>query len=139
MIVSPVAIEETRLSMPNERIVDVGSRIINDTEYRNDPSWSIIAIVYNFLNGRQNSYGYIFLSNGEWKASLPQDEDDAILDKMLELQAAMERETGKKWIKALVHINRADQSLDVKFEYDDPEKWVINPGDLEASVAALKP
>ena len=119
--------------------IEIGSTIVSDAEYREDSTWEAIAIVYNFLNGRQNSYGYIFRSDSSWKASLPQDDDDAILDKMLELQAAMQRETGKKWIKALVHITRADEGLNIQFEYDDPKKWVINPGDLEKSVAALKP
>ncbi len=139
ILLAPMVAVETPMPSPDEMIIEVGTAIVQDAEYRSDMSWETIAVVYNFLNGRQNSYGYIFRADGSWKASLPQDEDDAILDKMLALQAAMERDTGKKWIKALVHITRADQGLNIQFEYDDPDKWVINPGDLENSVAALKP
>lgn len=123
---------------PNLVLREAGAAIIRDPEYR-DMDWDIIALVYNFLDGRQNAYGYIFMADGSWKASLPKDEDDIILDKMLELQSAMEQQTGKKWIKALVHINRQEQTVDMQFEYDDPGKWVIKPSDLEASVLALKP
>ena len=122
----------------SEIMYKVGAAIIADPEYVSR-DWDQISIVYNFENGRKNRYGYIFMDDGSWHASLPVDDHRAILNSMLELQAAMERETGRKWIKALVLINREDESLDIKFEYDDPKKWVINPGDLEASVAALRP
>lgn len=142
-LLAPTIAVETPVKDPmpssNEMIIAAGSAIVQDAEYRSDPSWETIAIVYNFLNGRQNSYGYIFRADGSWKASLPQDDDDVILDTMLDLQAAMERETGKKWMRALVHITRVDQGMNILFEYDDPQKWAIDPGDLEKSVAALKP
>lgn len=122
----------------NTITIEVARLILSDPRYATD-NWSEISIVYNFLNGRENLYGYVYFPDGRWEARLPDDSKWESLDKMLELQAAMERETGKKWIKALVHITRADQGLNIQFEYDDPKKWVINPGDLEKSVAALRP
>lgn len=134
----PTMMMENVMQDPNAILNQAGAAIVRDPEY-NALDWDVIAIVYNFEDGRKNRYGYIFNDDGTWRASLPQDDDRTILNLMLELQAAMERQTGKKWLKALVHINRQEQNVNVTFDYDDPNKWVIKPADLETSVMALKP
>lgn len=118
--------------------LEVARLILSDPRYASD-DWQDIAIVYNFLDGRENTFGYVFFPDGKWEARLPDDHNWDAVDKMLELQTMMERETGKRWLRALFHIKRDDQSMNIQFEYDDREKWMINPGDLEKSVAALKP
>lgn len=127
------------MKQPNELIIEVGTALVLDPEYRNDPDWEIIAIVFDFVGGGKGCFGYIFRKDGSWKASLPDDENDAILLKMAELQNAMQQDTGRKWLRALVHITRSDQGMNISFEYDDPKRWTIAPNNLEASVAALKP
>jgi hypothetical protein len=117
-------------------VTDAGALIFRDPRYA-EHDWQSLAVVYNFTDGRQNQYGYVFLTDGSWSAALPKDRDDAILDMMLALQATM-AETGKKWHRALVQITR-DGQLNVQFEYDDPDRWTIRPNDLEVSVAALRP
>jgi hypothetical protein len=121
----------------NALVHEVGRLIVTDSAYA-EPNWRIAAVVYNFVGGRKNSFGYVFYANGSWKAELP---DDGFDDqkKMLELQSAMERRTGKKWQRALVHIIRETGAMNITFEYDDPTRWTINPAKLEESIEALRP
>lgn len=51
----------------------------------------------------------------------------------------MEQETGKKWLKALVQINRLDQSVNITFEYDDERRWQAGPANYEAIAMEVKP
>lgn len=138
----PVVIEQKAdimdtMEIENSFINEVGRLIITDSAYA-EPKWQIAAIIYNFADGRKNSYGYVFYGDGSWKAELP---DDSFADqkKMLELQAAMERRTGKKWHHALLHVTRETGVMNITFEYDDPARWTINPSKLEESVNALRP
>jgi hypothetical protein len=117
-------------------IAEVGRLIFEDREYAPD-DWAVAAVVFNFVNGRRNSFGYVFKSDGSWEARLPDSWDS--IDKMLELQAAMERQTGKKWHRALIHITRETTAMNVQFEYDDPTRWQIVPSKLDESVNALRP
>ena len=117
-------------------IAEVGGLIYTDPEYaaadRDDA-----AIVFNYVDGRRNCYGYVFTANGTWVARLP--DYWASLDEMVELQATMERQTGKKWLRALFHINRRSTAMNIQFEYDHPKRWQIAPGNFEKSVNALRP
>lgn len=136
----PVTIEsriEIAMSQEDVVITDVGHIIVSDSAYAN-PDWALAAIVYNFVDGRKNAYGYVWNHDGNWKAELPDNGMDHIRQ-MLALQKAMEQRTGIKWQKALLHIDRAEQDINIIFEYDDPQRWTVGPKDMDASVAALRP
>lgn len=114
----------------------VGSLIVRNERYLAG-DWATIAVVADLVGGREATYGYIFKSDGDWEARLPSGFD--VLDAFLELQTAMERQTGKKWHRALIHINRETTAMNIQFEYDDPTRWQIIPSKLEDTVNALRP
>ena len=124
------------MSVENALINEIGRLIVTNERYQND-DWTIISLVYDFVNGAESKFGYYFRADKSWKPETTKGFD--CLDKMLELQAAMERRNGKKWLRALVHIDRVKQDINIIFEYDDPTRWEIRPNDLEASINALRP
>jgi len=119
-------------------VTEVGRLIFTDPEYATD-DWEIAAIVYNFVDGRQNAFGYVFKHDGDWEARLPRTNGFDAIDKMVELNSEMHSRTGKKWLRALIHINRETAEMNIQFEYDDPTRWQIVPSKLEESVNALRP
>ncbi len=123
--------------MPADRMLLEAARLIYvDPAYANE-NWESTAIVFDFVNGMQSMYGYIYRADDSWKSELPN--GDEPMDQMLALQAAMEKQTGKKWHRALIHIWRDTGKMNVTFEYDDPKRWTISPANLEESVNALRP
>ena len=120
----------------NALVVEVGGLIYTDPEYA-PADWDDAAIGFNFVDGHRNCYDYVFTADGKWVVRLP--DSWASLDKMVELQATMERQTDKKWLRALYHINRRSTVMNIQFEYDHPKRWQIAPGKLEESVNALRP
>jgi hypothetical protein len=126
------------MEQANALLTEAARLIITDSEYAGD-NWATLAIVFNFVDGRKNAYGYIFKADGSWAASLPEENMGPALAKMRELQAAMEGQTGKKWHRALIHINRETTAMNAQFEYDDPTRWQIVPSKLEESVNAVRP
>ncbi len=123
---------------PNEWAIQVGSAIVRDPKYR-DLDCDAASLIYEISDGDRSRYGYVYFSNNEWEARGPKDDDRAIFDMFEALQTAMYQQTGRKWLKALVQIDRIEQSVDIKFEYDDPSRWVVNPADIESLVAEIKP
>jgi len=119
-------------------LTEAARLIVTDSEYAGE-NWEILAIVFNFVAGRKNAFGYIFKADNSCSASLPEENMAPALAKMLQLQSAMERQTGKKWLRALIHINRETTEVNIQFEYDDPTRWQIVPSKLEESVNALRP
>jgi len=119
-------------------LTEAACLIFTDSEYAGE-NWEVLAVVFNFVGGRKNAFGYIFKANNSWSASLPEENMGPALAKMLELQAAMERQTGKKWLRALIHINRETTEMNIQFEYDEPTRWQIVPSKLQESVDALRP
>lgn len=117
-------------------VLKVGTVIARNDRYAGQ-DWSIAAVVADLVGGRESTYGYVFKSNGEWEARIPAGFD--VLDAFLALQAGMERKTGKKWQRALIHITRETGAMNIQFEYDDPTRWQIVPSRLEESVNALRP
>jgi hypothetical protein len=134
----PIAIE-TDMREANALIAETAKMIYQDPAYAHD-GWQTAAIVFNFVDGRKNTYGYIFRSDGSWKAELPELKVwMSAVKKMQLLQALMQKQTGKTWHRALLHIDRETTAINITFEYDDPTRWTISPSNLEASVATLRP
>ncbi len=133
------AVVSQDMTQANALIAETSRLIFTDPAYAHN-EWKDAAVVFNFVKGRNNVFGYIFRYDGTWKAELPAMKVwmEAI-ERMLELQTLMECQTGKKWQRALVHINRETTAFNITFEYDDPTRWTINPGNLEESVNALRP
>lgn len=122
----------------DELIVEIGKAIILDERYR-DGDWSGIALVGNFADGRESMHGYVYRNDGSWSGCIPEDPDDDILDKMLDLKRSMAEEKGTAWHQCLVQISRAKQDVNIKFEYDDPKRWSVTPANLEQMVDELRP
>lgn len=119
-------------------IAEIGKAIVLDERFQAD-DWSGIALVGNFSGGREGLHGYAYQADGSWSGRIPADPDDAILDMMLDLKRMMEEKEGTAWYQCLVQVSRAEQRVNIKFEYDDPERWSVTPANLEQKVEELKP
>ncbi len=135
LVDTPIEVS-ARMNEPDRFLTEAGRLVYTDPAYAND-NWEVSAIVFDFVNGGESMYGYIFRADSSWKSELP--DGDGAMDQMLALQSAMEKQTGKKWQRALLHIWRDTGKMNVTFEYDDPARWQISPANLEESVNALRP
>ena len=119
----------------DQLVQEIGASIVTHEEYQDD--WASLAIAGNFKDGRRNQYGYVYTEDGDWKARLPG--GFATLKLMKRLNDEMADATGKRWHRCLVQIKRADMSMDIQFEYDDPNRWSVSPATIERDALALKP
>ncbi|MEM9625300.1 MAG: hypothetical protein AAGA21_03640 [Pseudomonadota bacterium] len=122
----------------DELIVEIGRAVLLDERYRNE-DWSGIALVGSFAHGRESMHGYVYRTDGSWTGCIPADPEDDILDKMLDLKRVMAEEKGAVCHQCLVQVSRTKQDVNVKFEYDDPQRWSVTPANLEQMVETLRP
>jgi hypothetical protein len=115
----------------------VGQAIVDDPAYRQAP-WEGISLVAE-LDGRQSMFGYVYRPGGHWEAELPDNAFD-VLDKVLELQAAMRPPGGETWKTVLIQLRQGpEHRFHAEFEYDDGLRWRIGPENLEQYVEELRP
>lgn len=72
-------------------IVEIGKGIVLDERYQSR-DWVAIALVGDFVDGREAMHGVVYQADGTWQGEVPADPEDVILDTMLELKRVMTRE-----------------------------------------------
>jgi hypothetical protein len=121
----------------DELIHEIGSLIVNSAAYAND-QWQGIAAVGNFSHGEQSMTGYAYLDDGGFKPRTP---GFPTLRKVRELRQEMKKETNKEWHQCLIHVTKPDFKINIKFEYNDPDRWSLKTISLDISdfAESIKP
>ncbi|WP_020410827.1 hypothetical protein [Hahella ganghwensis] len=124
-------------SVSNELIMEIGSIILRSEEYADD-KWVGISVVGNFSHGQQRMNGYAYFEDGDYEARVP---DVDALRKLRQLREEMKKEKGQEWHQCLVHVTRPDFKINIKFEYDDPDRWKLKniSRDMKEYADSLKP
>ncbi len=103
----------------DDLVLEIGSEIVKSEEYANDP-WVGITVVGDFSHGQQSMSGYAYMSNGGFAARIP---SFNALRKIRSLRQEMKKEKDEEWHQCLIHITQPDYKINIKFEYDDPDRW----------------
>ena len=117
-------------------IHEIGVMIVQDAQADNQ-NWDALAVV-STLDGSSQLSGYAYDRAGT--ATPAAITNFGLFDKFKELrEATREGEAGRLWKSALVQIRRADMKVMVDFEYDDPMRWEVTPGNFTTLPEELRP
>jgi hypothetical protein len=114
---------------------ELGQLVIADEEFAGK-DWQGIALVIQ-VEPRKRLFGYRYKADGGWEGATPAGRP-AIL-KARELADAMKVEGKDGWKTCLVQISRPGPSIEIDFEYDDPNRWDVTPANLKTRVEELRP
>ena len=113
----------------------LGAAIAADARYA-DRDWASIAIVAIIEPGVRQVSGYRFEAMGEAEPGTPRNREiDALFS---ELQEATQVDGKGPWKSAVFKLQRAGMRYSVDFEYDNPTRWKVTPGDMDQKIAALR-
>lgn len=118
-------------------IVEIGRALLADRNYRGG-DWSAIALAATLDGGRKSLFGYAYLPDGSWTAMTPGDAR-RVINLLRDLQETMQADGKGAWRQCLVQLKREDMKINLAFEYDDPQRWKVTPGNLRETVEALRP
>jgi hypothetical protein len=119
-------------------IMQVGRAVLADASYQG-ADWSALTLVATFDQGRKSLFGYTYMAGGAWKAVTPSDAR-RVINLLRDLREAMREADGKApWRQCRVQIKRADMKINLAFEYDDPQRWMVTPANMADMVEALRP
>jgi hypothetical protein len=116
-------------------LTELGQQIVADRRYAAE-DWQGISVVVQ-VAPRQRLFGYVYRPDGTWSAGMP--DMNATLDKAVALSEAMRADGKEPWKACLIQIVRPGPKLKVDFEYDDPARWIVTPGNLKQKVEELRP
>jgi hypothetical protein len=116
-------------------LTELGQQIVADRRYV-DEEWQGISVVVQ-VAPRERLFGYVYRPDGTWTAAMP--DMDATIDKAIALSKAMRVDGKEPWKACLIQIQRPGPHLKVDFEYDDPNRWIVTPGNLKQKVEELRP
>lgn len=124
--------------MADEEVVELGKLVATHEAYK-DLDWKGIALVGDFAGGQRSMFGYVYLNDGDWEAKLPRDSGRTVMKALRQLHDAMAKKNDAAWQQCLLQIDHDSMSVNIKFEYDDPQRWSVTPANLEQMVAELRP
>lgn len=116
----------------DELLVDLCQHMLREFELI--PGWRKLIAVGRVGAGHTGLFGYSFDLTGHWEAGSPDGFETLHALKKLNHAMAAESPTGRPWLCCLLRIgNNGEVGAD--FEYDDAERWAINPRNLEQRIA----
>lgn len=117
----------------NGQVIELGTLISSHPSY-DGTDWSYIALVASFSGGRRSMFGYVFFADGHWEARVPRDPERTVMKAFRRLHEQMEIEDGVVWLQCLLEITKAEHTITVDFEYNDPDRWSVTPANLQEVV-----
>jgi hypothetical protein len=115
------------------------ARSILDSGELNAFDWREFTLVISFddegdVNG---TYGYAYLSDGEWEAIAV--DPDAVDPSAKTYREWLRNEGDKGMIKMLFQFNRNTRRVKADFEYENPKRWQVTPANIDKIVEELRP
>ena len=117
-------------------VQDLAQLLAGDEGYSAQP-WQSLVMVGEVVPGRTSMNGFVYLDNGQAVPASPRSMQ--ALKKLKEVSAAMQAESGKRWLACVVRIDRPSGKVDIHFEYDDAERWLITPQNVAGMAETLRP
>lgn len=125
----------------SERIQQIGQMILASKNIQNLESWDGLSFVITLREGRGgNVHGFYYLKDGNFGPTTPGQPRKTVTE-FHALRKAMCEETGERWCQALVHLTRPGPDINIKFEYDNPQRWKpsISGLDMADYANSIKP
>jgi len=119
----------------DDLIQELAAMLVDDPEVSSRP-WNELVIVARVDEGVTDASGFAYQQDGSAVATGPENFD--ILDKLSELRGAMAEPGREPWKACLIRIDGNSGKFTVKFEYENPEKWAITPGNAAEMAELLR-
>jgi hypothetical protein len=120
----------------DELVQEIGALLLQDREISSRP-WRDLVIVAQIMPNATKVNGFAYQDTGK---AVPTGPDNfKILEKFEELREAMRESIREPWKACLVPINGPSGQMSIDFEYDCPEKWLINPATVKTMAETLRP
>lgn len=123
----------------DEIIKDLGSLL-----YRSDDvvetDWDMISIVFDLLDGGISNSGFLY--KGDTVEPIIADIDDEptiIDDKVIDFKKFVTEKFGHEFKQLLIQMEKGTGRIKIDFEFDDPTRWSIGPGNLKEMREFLRP
>ena len=120
----------------DELVQEIGSLVLGDQELSSWQASNVVLVAQIGSNSSQVN-GFAYQETGRAVPTSP--DDFNILKKLKELRAAMSLPGKVDWLACVVRINMRAGTIDIDFEYDEPDKWLITPATLGRMAEALRP
>jgi hypothetical protein len=121
----------------DDLIQQLFSLLVGDTEVA-AADWQHLALVGVVDAEQSRMTGFCYDAAGDYEPAAPRNfETLAVLRK---LRDEMAKADGKApWKTCLIRVGRVGGTISVDFEYDDPNRWVINRSTLRQRADELNP
>lgn len=123
----------------NNELMNAIAREIADTDELHGIDWVEVSAIFSIdADGDVNaSYGYAYDTRGEAHAV-------AFLYDPVERAVKaysdwLQQESRTSIVKMLFQFNRNTRRIHADFEHDDPLRWQVTPGNLDARIEELRP
>jgi len=120
----------------DETLMRIGSLIVQDERYA-DREWDGIAVVALVDDDSVDMTGFVYDAAGKAAPGTPRNAD--LMDEFEDFRRATMIAGKAPWRAVLVQIRKADMNVKVQFEYGDPKKWKVTPGNMEVLKAEFRP
>lgn len=103
-------------------------------------SWDSLAQVYTVGDGFLSNQGYLY--HGEMIAAFSAELSEAPLwldNKVVEFREFLTTATSNTFLQLLIQMERSSKRIRIDFEFDDRDRWSINPRNLRKMRETLRP
>lgn len=121
----------------DEALKDLCRALITDDEVVGQPDWRKVVMVGVVQGDNARMHGYCFDAAGDWEAAAPRQR--GTLDLLRRFRSAMAEADPQQraWVSCLIRFD-PDGQVGLDFEYDDPARWAVTPGNQARRVEEFR-
>ena len=116
-------------------IGEIGAGILASPGFADD-GWTAIALVAQ-IEGALAFHGFRYYADGEAKPASDISFETAL--QFVTLADQMEGLNRKRWKTCLVQIRKPEMKIRLTYEYDDINRWMVTPANIDAMRETLRP
>ena len=127
---------ETDYDRATGLVHEIGAQIVEEQTSQDD-RWDSLAVAAIVASGSVQISGYAYKDGGKPRPA--QVGSGPLADKFEALCKAMQKADGDSWKTALVQIRRASGKLTIDYDYSDPLRWKVTPGNIATLSEQMRP
>jgi|GEM_PF-2039631 len=124
--------------MNNEIVFDI-ARDVMEAKNLIDLKWDKVAVVVDLNDGHFAQSGFIYLADEVEPCTVKTADRKLFSNDCRRLQSSILEETGKTVRQMLIQVERNTGKIKIDFEFDNPARWSIGPGNMKEMREALRP
>ncbi|CAM3504813.1 hypothetical protein [Parendozoicomonas haliclonae] len=127
------------MKIDDKIVLEIGAMILQCEDVM-ESKWDFVSFVFDISDNHIANSGFLYIDDEISPASAEIEDDPLRLDdKIITLREKVRQQYGESFKQLLIQMESKQNRIKINFEFDNPERWSINPKNIIDMREHLRP